>query len=617
MEVKKGYDPEGIKVQYDGQEHTLHNYIEMSETMSEPELWQAMLAFAETVGTTATATRELFRTLNTVATSNIAKKDNFVKELLKEGEAGARRKYLEASLKVLEEMNVLVRLPFTFHSETCAEELSCLLLDITLKDANGVPFFKGFASGEILVPDSLPIVISAETDKPSKYALLAYTQKTYVVQKLIATKANQTTEDTPTLFEGLQMSDMEYLSMPAIPSQFATVLEWFSLPSLISYITDACPLLDGTLFRPLYSKRGRPRKEKKTYPPLKAYEYMLQGSETSALEEISNTLMITDNDEKGNAVIEHKYYRFNLVDFLKDKLSGYRVSVQNLMDYTMLKATSLIKPNETPSGRLMFDFDILEYIQHTKKKTPAEVTRGNYVDAEQTVIEDLKTLLHTTITSKDFPNADRKTKRRWAGFVLFEKMTYNAGKIHVEFTETGTQVIAEYGVTQYPTKALTYGQDKAIERAVLLKLNKHYHKKSNREKGTHNIISIEALLTSIPDIPKYENIKGTGAIARRIIDPLENALTNLEKDGDIYNWYYCKSKKELLSDEELLKMDKYDFFSKQFVTWEIKDHEVTQQEREDYTRRKAQLEAYKERIRLRRQAQQEVDAEQKREKGKK
>ena len=86
----------------------------------------------------------------------------------------------------------------------------------------------------------------------------------------------------------------------------------------------------------------------------------------------------------------------------------------------------------------------------------------------------------------------------------------------------------------------------------LLKLNlKHYpnsfyflekissHKNMNHNKSNENIIGVSTLLQSTPFIPKYEEIKGKGEIARRIIVPFERDM-NAVKDS--LSWRYCGPK---------------------------------------------------------------------------
>lgn len=68
------------------------------------------------------------------------------------------------------------------------------------------------------------------------------------------------------------------------------------------------------------------------------------------------------------------------------------------------------------------------------------------------------------------------------------------------------------------------------------------HKSMNFHKPNEDIISVKALLASIPLIPKYEDVKVTGEISRKIITPFENALDTL---CDVLTWEYCDKKNNI------------------------------------------------------------------------
>lgn len=63
------------------------------------------------------------------------------------------------------------------------------------------------------------------------------------------------------------------------------------------------------------------------------------------------------------------------------------------------------------------------------------------------------------------------------------------------------------------------------------------HKKQNYTKANANIISVAALLSACPDMPKYEDVSKSGSrdITRRIIEPFERDITAL---NDCISWQY-------------------------------------------------------------------------------
>ena len=86
----------------------------------------------------------------------------------------------------------------------------------------------------------------------------------------------------------------------------------------------------------------------------------------------------------------------------------------------------------------------------------------------------------------------------------------------------------------------------------------------NYFKSNKGIISVKSLLKWSAKIPQYNELAKQGMIKRRIIDPFENALDELEKQGIIKEWTYTKGKGEFLTDKEL-ENKKY----QDWINWDI------------------------------------------------
>ena len=82
---------------------------------------------------------------------------------------------------------------------------------------------------------------------------------------------------------------------------------------------------------------------------------------------------------------------------------------------------------------------------------------------------------------------------------------------------------------------------------------------------TENIISVQTLLNSTDELPRYEDIASTGRIDQRIIRPFERDMDAL---SNTLSWEYCHSKGAPLTAEELLNMD-YSLFRSLLIkiTW--------------------------------------------------
>ena len=65
------------------------------------------------------------------------------------------------------------------------------------------------------------------------------------------------------------------------------------------------------------------------------------------------------------------------------------------------------------------------------------------------------------------------------------------------------------------------------------------HKIMNRTKSNEDIIGVKTLLDAAPQMPKYEDIKDSGRISQRIIEPFERDMDALNKT---IKWHYCGPK---------------------------------------------------------------------------
>lgn len=90
-------------------------------------------------------------------------------------------------------------------------------------------------------------------------------------------------------------------------------------------------------------------------------------------------------------------------------------------------------------------------------------------------------------------------------------------------------------------------------------------KNMNAGTPTEDIISVQTLLNSTDELPRYEDIASTGRIDQRIIRPFERDLDAL---SNTLTWEYCHSKGAPLTAAELSSMD-YSLFRSLLIkiTW--------------------------------------------------
>lgn len=89
------------------------------------------------------------------------------------------------------------------------------------------------------------------------------------------------------------------------------------------------------------------------------------------------------------------------------------------------------------------------------------------------------------------------------------------------------------------------------------KLNEHYWMPANKERGTHDRLSVASLLNAAPDIPTFEDVrdKYNHRFRELIITPLENCLEALDDAGIISEWTWWRADNTPLTDEELERAD--------------------------------------------------------------
>ena len=81
----------------------------------------------------------------------------------------------------------------------------------------------------------------------------------------------------------------------------------------------------------------------------------------------------------------------------------------------------------------------------------------------------------------------------------------------------------------------------------------------NYFKKNSDTISVKTLLECTPELPTYDEvISGDRAIARRIIEPFERDLNELE---DVLKWEYCHSNGTPLTDDEIDNFNYHIFYN--------------------------------------------------------
>lgn len=113
----------------------------------------------------------------------------------------------------------------------------------------------------------------------------------------------------------------------------------------------------------------------------------------------------------------------------------------------------------------------------------------------------------------------------------------------------------------------------------------------NYWKSNKGLVSLKNLLSSISDIPSYEDVsKSNRAYFNRIIEPLEKDLDYLQELNILTKWEWANKKREVLTNEQLKSYD-YKALENCFLSYELADY--PEQEQEEFKERKAKKQANK------------------------
>ena len=179
-------------------------------------------------------------------------------------------------------------------------------------------------------------------------------------------------------------------------------------------------------------------------------------------------------------------------------------------------------------------------------------------------------------------DADEKGKKKGKTLLFFQGREFDEGKGNtlITFNPSTAELLIRSHVLKVPRAIFKLDERNPNTRPLARKLAFHYGLKRNREIGTADIISVEALLNACPGIPSISavraknevtgKLRGNGSFMDRIRDPLERDLEQLVEAGILEGWNYCGPKKAKLPDEELDPLD-YETFSRLYITFKMKD----------------------------------------------
>lgn len=216
-----------------------------------------------------------------------------------------------------------------------------------------------------------------------------------------------------------------------------------------------------------------------------------------------------DPNKKFDTVVNYDFGDIAL-DFNTDKKLS--VSGLKMIDFLLLKTNN---PDMYKDG--MFQIPLIDYMQLCDLSAQR--------NAKKQVINGLGNLFNLSITLKE---EDKKNKLIIGKSRLISSFRVKNGFIFAESTNLFLYVIKKSKYMTLPNQLFRINALKNPYSYYFLKKISEL-KNMNINSSNEDIITIHKLLESCPTMPKYEDIKRSGAINQRIKDPLFRDLDALDE----------------------------------------------------------------------------------------
>ena len=314
-----------------------------------------------------------------------------------------------------------------------------------------------------------------------------------------------------------------------------------------------------------------------------AYIPMAHGKATDALAFMS-TRSAKEDPITGNATID-KFGVQLVILKLRDLHATLGISTDKLLSTAIaiftqqndFRHTKTREPKREVTISLKEYAQLLGYdVEEHETSTPEEAERekkrakAQLDNARKAIKKDLDVIHASTLTWEE---PIRGSARDFDRISLVTRTAIKNGEIKISFTPEIAGYLAERNlITQYPTKLLRLDSRKPTAYYIGRKLAEHYNIDNNQIRGTHDRLSIPAIL-AVTDLPSYEYVQQTdrGHWENRIKEPLERALDELTKEGILKDWKYTHARGVDLTEEEARTITSYEDFSKLYLRFTLAD----------------------------------------------
>jgi len=246
-------------------------------------------------------------------------------------------------------------------------------------------------------------------------------------------------------------------------------------------------------------------------------------------------------------------------------IRGLDISEQKLFDMGMIILTEQNKYRQKDPNRInpSIAFPLREYMENCA----IPLTISSIKETRDKVNADLEVLYNLSMEFKK-PNA----KRPFAACrIISARGVVKNSIIKMNFDIDFAKYLLNSCITMYPMRLLQVDERDGYAYYIGRQLLLHYSMDSNWKAGTHNILSMKALMAKMPNLPSEAefNTEKDRRYIQRIQEPMVNGLKKLAEMG-ILTWRYCKAKKDDYTKEEWARFD-FDMFKDSYITFEIID----------------------------------------------
>ena len=183
------------------------------------------------------------------------------------------------------------------------------------------------------------------------------------------------------------------------------------------------------------------------------------------------------------------------------------------------------------------------------------------------VTKDLEILMRSILSWRESTN---KHTSDYIDMHIIATASIKNGYIYMTFNPDFARYLKLRRLTQYPTTLFSIPADKPNAYRIGQALSFHYNNDNNLKSGTANRMKIKTLLEYTDFMTIDEIRKKRKSWIEKLKEPLEKALDELYQKGILADWWYCKSKDILLTDEEAENcFDDFEKWSETLIHFEI------------------------------------------------